>query len=163
MEVGGDALDTEEAVAAEFTLGGAPTEQGDVLDTEEAVAAEFALGGPAASYRGQWLCVKAAFAQKEGIVFLSTALEGKVVADSVANSGGGGCQCNLTHHHPLTYEPILHHHDRPSNRFQGVLIAPAGGPRLPRCFAGPQRATPDARATTQPPTARAHLLSWSWY
>ena len=58
-------------------------EQGDVLDTEEAVAAEFALGGPAASYRNQWLCVKASFTQKDGIVFLGTALGAKSVATNV--------------------------------------------------------------------------------
>ena len=58
-------------------------EQGDVLDTEEAVAAEFAFGGPAASYRNQWLCVKAAFTQKDGIVFLGTALGAKSVAANV--------------------------------------------------------------------------------
>ena len=60
-------------------------EQGDVLDTEEAVAAEFAFGGPAASYRNQWLCVKAAFTQKNGIVFLGTALGAKSVAANVIN------------------------------------------------------------------------------
>ena len=58
-------------------------EQGDVLDTEEAVAAEFAFGGPAASYRNQWLCVKAAFTQKDGIVFLGTALGAKSAAANV--------------------------------------------------------------------------------
>ena len=63
--------------------GGVPMEQGDVLDTEEAVAAEFAFGGPAASYRNQWLCVKAAFTQKDGIVFLGTALGAKSVATNV--------------------------------------------------------------------------------
>ena len=60
-------------------------EQGDVLDTEEAVAAAFAFGGPAASYRNQWLCVKAAFTQKDGIVFLGTALGAKSVAANVIN------------------------------------------------------------------------------
>ena len=55
------------------------------MHTEEAVAAEFAFGGPAASYRNQWLCVKAAFTQKDGIVFLGTALGAKSVAANVIN------------------------------------------------------------------------------
>ena len=48
-----------------------------------------------------------------------------------ANLGGGGCQCNLTHHHQLIYEPILHHLNRPFKRFQGVLGAPAGNRACP--------------------------------
>ena len=55
-----------------------------------------------------------------------------------ANLGGGGCQCNLTHHHQLIYEPILHHLDRPFKRFQGVLGAPAGN-RAPLRARSPQR------------------------
>jgi len=55
-----------------------------------------------------------------------------------ANLGGGGCQCNLTHHHQLIYELILHHLDRPFKRFQGVLGAPAGN-RAPLRARSPQR------------------------
>ena len=40
----------------------------DVPATEEAVAAEFAIGGAAASFCGQWLCVKAGFEKKDGVV-----------------------------------------------------------------------------------------------
>ena len=157
-------------------------EQGDVLDTEEAVAAEFAFGGPAASYRNQWLCVKAAFTQKNGIVFLGTALGAKSVAAkctrqgnaaaapakkgrgmaAFANLGGGGCQCNLTHHHQLIYEPILHHLNRPFKRFQGVLGAPAGNRACPAPLRARSSAQPATQQCTHPPSARALLLLLLW-
>ena len=78
--VSGMEVDAEEA--AEQQDGVTATAEG-VLDTEEAVAAEFAHGGAAAQYRNQWLCVKANFVEKQGIVFLRTALGGKTVADGV--------------------------------------------------------------------------------
>ena len=70
-------------------------EQGDVLDTEEAVAAAFAFGGPAASYRNQWLCVKAAFTQKNGIVFLGTALGAKSVAAKCTRQGNAAAHATI--------------------------------------------------------------------
>ena len=62
---------------------------------------------------------------RQGNAAAAPAKKGRGMA-AFANLGGGGCQCNLTHHHQLIYEPILHHLDRPFKRFQGVLGAPAG-------------------------------------
>ena len=60
----------------------------DVPATEEAVAAEFAIGGAAASFCGQWLCVKAGFEKKDGIVFLRDALGTKAPSDDVLKAVG---------------------------------------------------------------------------
>ena len=56
--------------------------------TEEAVAAEFAIGGAAASFCGQWLCVKAGFEKKDGVVFLRDALGTKAPSDDVLKAVG---------------------------------------------------------------------------
>ena len=92
-------------------------EQGDVLDTEEAVAAEFALGGPAASYRNQWLCVKAAFTQKDGIVFLGTALGAKSVVANVTK---------FRHKVAFFFFAFLHyiHHTRPDPITKRISAVP---------------------------------------
>ena len=42
---------------------------------------------------------------------------------------------NLAHHHQLTYEPILHHHDRLTNRFQVIKGHFSG--ELRRCYRAP--------------------------
>ena len=60
----------------------------DVPATEEAVAAEFAIGGAAASFCGQWLCVKAGFEKKDGVVFLRDALGTKAPSDDVLKAVG---------------------------------------------------------------------------
>ena len=49
----------------------------DVPATEEAVAAEFAIGGEAASCCGQWLCVKAGFEKKDGVGYYGGTREGE--------------------------------------------------------------------------------------
>ena len=67
---------------------------------------------------------------RQGNAAAAPAKKGRGMA-AFANLGGGGCQCNLTHHHQLIYEPILHHLDRPFKRFQGVLGAPAGNRACP--------------------------------
>ena len=48
----------------------------DVPATEEIVAAEFAIGGAAASFCGQWLCVKAGFEKKGGVGYYGGTREG---------------------------------------------------------------------------------------
>ena len=82
-----------------------------------------------------------------------------------ANLGGGGCQCNLTHHHQLIYELILHHLDRPFKRFQGVLGAPAGNRACPAPLRARSPQRPHATTTQQcmqPPSVRALLLLLLW-
>ncbi len=74
---------------------------------------------------------------RQGNAAAAPAKKGRGMA-AFANLGGGGCQCNLTHHHQLIYELILHHLDRPFKRFQGVLGAPAGN-RAPLRARSPQR------------------------
>ena len=74
---------------------------------------------------------------RQGNAAAAPAKKGRGMA-AFANLGGGGCQCNLTHHHQLIYELILHHLDRPFKRFQGVLGAPAENRALRA--AGPRRA-----------------------
>ena len=74
---------------------------------------------------------------RQGNAAAAPAKKGRGMA-AFANLGGGGCQCNLTHHHQLIYEPILHHLNRPFKRFQGVLGAPAGN-RAPLRARSPQR------------------------
>jgi hypothetical protein len=61
---------------------------GGEVGTEASVAAEFAHGGAAASYCGQWLCVKAGFEEKNGIVFLKTALGSKAPSDGELKAVG---------------------------------------------------------------------------
>jgi len=60
----------------------------DVPATGEAVAAEFAIGGAAASFCGQWRCVKAGFEKKDGIVFLRDALGTKAPSDDALKAVG---------------------------------------------------------------------------
>ena len=155
-------------------------EQGDVLDTEEAVAAEFAFGGPAASYRNQWLCVKAAFTQKNGIVFLGTALGAKSVAANVINEWFPGRrtpksttlvsddavllrECGLDHHQLFMNRFATTSID-PSNDFRVFWVHPPGIALAPP-LCGPAARNAHATTTqqcTQPPSARALLLLLLW-
>jgi hypothetical protein len=72
--------------------------------------------------------------------------EGHMDMDSQASGKRGwmaGFDCdereerrfNLAHHHQLTYEPILHHHDRLCNRFQVTKSRFSG--ELRRCCRAP--------------------------
>ena len=54
---------------------------------------------------------------RQGNAAAAPAKKGRGMA-AFANLGGGGCQCNLTHHHQLIYEPILHHLDQFFKRFR---------------------------------------------
>ena len=72
--------------------------------------------------------------------------EGHMDMDSQASGKRGwmaGFDCdereerrfNLAHHHQLTYEPILHHEDRLTNRFQ--VIKGNFSVELRRCYRAP--------------------------
>ena len=65
---------------------------------------------------------------RQGNAAAAPAKKGRGMA-AFANLGGGGCQCNLTHHHQLIYEPIPHHLDTsidPSNDFRVLWVHPPG-------------------------------------
>ena len=96
---------------------------------------------------------------RQGNAAAAPAKKGRGMA-AFANLGGGGCQCNLTHHHQLIYEPILHHLDRPFKRFQGVLGAPAGN-RAPLRARSPQRN--NARNPHQPARSLAFAFMGMWH
>ena len=51
------------------------------------------------------------------------------------NYGEGEERRFIAHHHQLTYEPILHHHDRLTNRFQVIKGHFSG--ELRRCYRAP--------------------------